>query len=284
MTDLPADFRMYLYGPDNSLVGLSDNLGRADEVFEVLDAIVGRYQLVVDSPRGEAADSPYQLMWSWSGEGTNPAVAAAPTAVVATPGGVAAARTVILTDNFDNADAGRLTRAIRDPDDNFVGGYEGGAYIIRKVTSIPDRSWSIGVPGLNSDGALEIDVRIVGDTDNRQVSLFCRRSGGVADRKWYRFVLNVDRGTFWIILTEGPTSDFIVPVTPSERINRGNAVNRLGLNCVGDRIAGTINGEEVTAVRDSRYAQGTFGFSAGTFVNGPFPGEFVFDNLVAMAP
>ncbi|MBM2812879.1 MAG: hypothetical protein HW416_3638, partial [Chloroflexi bacterium] len=284
MSDLPADYRIYLYGPDRSLVGLSDNPGRTDEVVEVGDAAAGRYQLVVDSPRGEAAGSPYQLTWSWSGEAANPAVAAAPTAVVAAPGVVPAARTVILTDNFDNVDAGRLPRTVQDTGGDFVGGYEGGAYIIRKVTSIPNRVWAIRVPVPASDGALEIDVRIVGDTDGRHVSLYCRSSGAGANRKWYRFIVNVDRGTVQLIRTEGTASNSIGPVTPSDRINRGNSANRLGLSCVGDRIVGTINGEEVAVAHDSHFTEGTFGFAGGSNISGPFPGEFVFDNLVATVP
>jgi hypothetical protein len=57
-----TDLRLYAYGPDGELFGVSDSVGFDDEVLDIAEAPPGRYQVFVDSPQGEATDGPYQLM------------------------------------------------------------------------------------------------------------------------------------------------------------------------------------------------------------------------------
>lgn len=59
--ELGADYRIYLYGPDSTLVGLSDNPGDSAESIEIPGAGPGLYVVIVDSPRSEFSDRPYYL-------------------------------------------------------------------------------------------------------------------------------------------------------------------------------------------------------------------------------
>lgn len=64
LTGLQADYRLYVYGPDGSLVGISDNRGVIDEVVVILGARAGEYQAFVDSPAGEVTSAAYGILAS----------------------------------------------------------------------------------------------------------------------------------------------------------------------------------------------------------------------------
>jgi hypothetical protein len=81
LTNLPADYQLWVYGPDNSLLALSNNPGTEDEVVNVGFIGVGYYWIVIDSPSGESSDAPYTL------NATTVAPVSAPTAV-GTPAGL----------------------------------------------------------------------------------------------------------------------------------------------------------------------------------------------------
>ncbi len=62
LTNLFADYQLWVYGPDNSLLGLSNNPSTQDEVLTVSNIGIGSYWIVVDSPSGEASEEPYTLV------------------------------------------------------------------------------------------------------------------------------------------------------------------------------------------------------------------------------
>ena len=62
LTNLYADFQLWVYGPDNSLLGLSNSPSTQDEVLTVGNIGTGTYWIVVDSPSGEASEEPYNLV------------------------------------------------------------------------------------------------------------------------------------------------------------------------------------------------------------------------------
>jgi hypothetical protein len=62
LTNLPAAYRLYVYGPDRTLVAESSNPGAQNELIEVSVATPGEYQVFVDSPLGETSPDPYLLI------------------------------------------------------------------------------------------------------------------------------------------------------------------------------------------------------------------------------
>ena len=58
---LAADYQLWVYGPDNSLLGISNNPGIASETVNATNVGPGTYWIVVDSPSGATAEQPYAL-------------------------------------------------------------------------------------------------------------------------------------------------------------------------------------------------------------------------------
>jgi hypothetical protein len=70
--NLGGDYQLWVYGPDNSLLGISNNPGNANEEVRATNVGTGTYWIVVDSPSGQASELPYTLF------ATNAAPQAAP--------------------------------------------------------------------------------------------------------------------------------------------------------------------------------------------------------------
>jgi hypothetical protein len=62
MMSVAANYRLYAYAPDGSLVGVTSRSGEADLVIEVQDAPLGQYIIIVDVPDGQPSGAPYQLV------------------------------------------------------------------------------------------------------------------------------------------------------------------------------------------------------------------------------
>ena len=73
LTTLAADLQLSVYGPDSSLLGISNNPGTQDEVLTVSSAGPGTYWIVIDSPSGEASEEPYTLVATTAGAPAAPA-------------------------------------------------------------------------------------------------------------------------------------------------------------------------------------------------------------------
>jgi hypothetical protein len=81
LTNLPADYQLWVYGPGDSLLALSNNPGTQDEVVNVGFIGIGFYWIVIDSPSGESSELPYTL-------NATPVAFADPATAVATPSGL----------------------------------------------------------------------------------------------------------------------------------------------------------------------------------------------------
>jgi len=61
LTNLPANYQLWVYGPDGSLLGLSNNDGTTDEKIVVPNKGVGTYWVTVNSQNGDVNASPYTM-------------------------------------------------------------------------------------------------------------------------------------------------------------------------------------------------------------------------------
>jgi hypothetical protein len=59
--NLAGDYQLWVYGPDNSLLGISNNPGNANEEVRATNVGTGTYWVVVDSPSGQVSEAPYTL-------------------------------------------------------------------------------------------------------------------------------------------------------------------------------------------------------------------------------
>lgn len=277
LSNLPAEYRLYVYGPDGSLSALSTESGLAERVVELSEAAPGRYGIFVDSPRGESSLAPYHLLATVT-SAVAPAIdSPSPTGpvplapVIASP---PAAGAVLFQDTFDSASA----RAMRTSSSSqYTVGYLDGEYQIRILDSAHDLIEGAYIPGSFADASIQVDVRVAGGPGFQTVILDCREQPG-DDRRQYRFRVDLEARSFSLVLTNGadPERD-LVPPQPSAAIRRGNEVNRLLLTCAGTTIVASINGVEVAAVEDGTYAAGRMWFGIG---RSAAVSDLRFDNLV----
>ena len=60
--NLPADFELSVYGPDGTLIALSNRPGYQDEILNITNVGAGTYSLVVDSPGGDWSSDAYTVL------------------------------------------------------------------------------------------------------------------------------------------------------------------------------------------------------------------------------
>jgi hypothetical protein len=120
-----------------------------------------------------------------------------------------------------------------------------------------------------------VDVRLVGPTAGRYISMGCRDS----DDGYYVLLVDPDEGTIRLG-RRGQSTQNHVEDEEFPAINRGNAVNRVELRCAGSMLSVTINGQLVATVSDANLREGELFIGAGVY-NGEPDGtvEARFDNL-----
>ncbi len=64
LTNLPGNYQLWVYAPNNDLLGLSTNDGTTDEKVQVTNQGVGVYWVTVNSQNGDANEAPYTLFSS----------------------------------------------------------------------------------------------------------------------------------------------------------------------------------------------------------------------------
>jgi hypothetical protein len=131
------------------------------------------------------------------------------------------------------------------------------------------------------NAALSADARLVGAIPARFVAVHCRFSGP----RGYDFKVEPDRRQFTLVPAEGPDKPQVTleDWTPSTIINNGTGWNHLEIACMGDSIAGSINGVQVATAHDSTYAQGNLFISVGG-AGSVLPIDARFANLVVTRP
>ena len=202
-----------------------------------------------------------------------------PTPLRPSPTARPGAATILLADDFEDANVGWLPTSSPRPSDYQVG-YEAGRYFIRKVNPDWDGLPSAFLPGSYADASIEVQVEVVGvagEPLGRSVALFCRQVGN----RGYRAVVDVDGGAFWLSRDDSSTQKVrLTEPSPSSSLRAGNARNHLELTCAGPTIAFAINGTNVAVVHDSHYGEGGFGISMARFQGSPGTAEAWLDDLV----
>jgi hypothetical protein len=188
--------------------------------------------------------------------------------------------TVLLADEFDDPVRGRLPRA--SPDETLYHfGYQDGEYASQRVSMDGTRYATVLLPGTYSNTTIAVDVRLVGDTNQRVVSLECRRQRGV-DEQQYRLEMQTTPGSFRLLRFQSATETDLVPWTASDAIRGGNASNRIELTCTGDTLRARINGTQAAEVQDGALQEGSLAISAGV-LDRRLLSDGRFDNLVVTA-
>lgn len=191
-----------------------------------------------------------------------------------TPPVVPAPGRVLLADDFDEAAVGKLARSSPTPV-QYEFAYVEGEFMIRKVHLGPGLPVAL-LPGQFDDASLAVDARLVGETDDRYISLACRRQ---ADASQYRLSVVPESGRFALVRWDG-TDPVVLRSSSSATIRRDSATNRLELICSGPTIAARINEQHVVAVEDSTYAEGAMSIGVSALVGANLAAEARFDNLV----
>lgn len=156
-----------------------------------------------------------------------------------------APETVLLADRFDDPARGALPIAIIS--DYVRTGYNNGEYQIAGVSSAAVGAPYVALPGSYTDTTLTVDARVVGETDQRHFTLYCRTSG---ERfTFLDITLSSGEVVIWRATNYGASQTPMV-FPPAESIRRGNASNRFQLSCSGATISATANGVLIASLED----------------------------------
>ena len=187
---------------------------------------------------------------------------------------------------FDGAgDIGSFVMPHRRPDYEYA--TETGEFVVRTSAIGRSNSGHMGVPPQVGDAVTAVDVRLDGQIVDASVRLSCRVRFSGPNFSGYFVWLDPIEGRFGLHRQDLPPEDRLVELVQwqqSDAINRGTAVNRLMLRCVGDTISVIINGHEVGSARDGAYRSGFSGVEAlrGGAVRGEL--EARFDNFIIARP
>jgi uncharacterized delta-60 repeat protein len=181
--------------------------------------------------------------------------------------------TVLLADNFDDPPNGRLDAVSTDPANSSLA-YLGGEYVIQDLTS--QRLASSDLPGEYDDVSLAVDVRLVGQSEDRYIAFGCR----LTDSGHYRLVLDPFNRTVRIVRWDDAGPTILVRDTQSNAINPDNQRNRVEFICAGATLTARVNGVAVATVSDSSFRSGALYIGVDSYANTLGTSEARFDNLV----
>lgn len=270
LTDLPADYDLYLTDASGGIVGQSVHEGTAPEQIQVtLNA--GTYYAVVKSDRSREVDptSNYTLKLT----------------AVALPRPVAGERRTLLIDRFDDPANGSLPSSSANPN-VLEQGYVDGEYELRNVDPA-NRGQGVRIPGTFAGATLSIDVRLLGATAGRFVGLQCQRRpvlSNVPPSVTYTLRVYPSSQSFELTRTLDGQQSIILPRQSSPAIHPGNAWNTFEFRCTGDTLSAVANERELGSTSEgSDHWVGFFLYIVG--VPGEMPHAQVrLDNLVVYSP
>jgi len=181
---------------------------------------------------------------------------------------------VLFQDDFSNPDSG--WDRVETPDG--ITDYGDGIYRIL-VNTVNTDVWAN--PGLDfTDVYIEVQAAKVSGDDNNDFGVICRY---LDNENFYFFVVSSD-GYYGIGKIINGDQQLIGSdsMPPSEAINKGTAINHLRAECVGNKLAFSVNGQRLAEYEDGDFTSGDVGLLAGTFDQ---PGtEIHFDNFMVLKP
>ena len=158
-----------------------------------------------------------------------------------------------------------------------LGDYSG---VYRILVNVPDYDlWSVAGASF-TNVQLEVDAGRFGGPQENRFGLVCRYRD---PQNFYFFIISSDGYYAVGKVNAGVRSLLGQPeMTYNAAIPTGIAPNRLRFDCIGDMLAGYVNGKMIALVQDFDLAAGDVGLIAGAFDT---PGvDVVFDNFVVYKP
>jgi hypothetical protein len=154
---------------------------------------------------------------------------------------------------------------------NSVIGYENGKYAI-EVLNTDQLSWGNAFQSFD-DFVIEVDTSKVAGPDDGGFGIVLRY---VDMDNFYYFVVTADGQYRFSYYLNNSRTD-IIDWTASDAINKGNALNKLGVACKGNHFILSINGTVVEDFTDDTFTSGDIGLLATS--NTAAGVKVTFDNL-----
>lgn len=131
-----------------------------------------------------------------------------------------------------------------------------------------------------SDTVIEVDATKIGGPDDNDFGVICR----YRDADNFYFLIIASDGFYGIGKYTSGEQSLIGSdsLYQTDKINAGNATNRIRAECSGNTLRLSVNGSLLHEVNDSDHSSGDVGLMAGTFDT---PGtDILFDNFVVRSP
>jgi len=181
---------------------------------------------------------------------------------------------VLFQDDFSDVSSGW----IQDYNANGLTNYLDSGFRIT-LTSPNWLMWS--VPHLQfNDVRIEVDATKMSGPDNNNHGIICRY---IDEGHFYYFTISSDGyyGIAKFIAGKGTLLN-MQTMQYSQAINQGESTNHLSVECVGESLKLSVNGEELVRVIDGEYRAGEVGLIASTYDE---PGtDILFDNFSVLKP
>lgn len=168
--------------------------------------------------------------------------------------------------------------ATPEPTARLLYGYVDGEYYLRSFGPTQSVPVLLDAP----DATIAVDVRLLGDTTQRTVSVGCRFRSTPLGNYGYRLRVEPARGVYRLVREDGARDFFLRRDRPSSAIRPGNASNRLEITCSDTTITAAINGTIVATAQDSTYRAGSLTIGVGARGEPVLVTEARFDNLVVI--
>ncbi len=241
---------------------LAVSLGCTSDLENIGLATAAPTEIIVDSPT-QAPALPTDT--------TAPVPTAEPTAEPNEPD-----ENVLFADDFSNTNSG--WDIYEDPENpNGVTKYEADQFKIGVYTS--NYFYWANPHGNFEDVAVEVMVQKSSEEDDVMFGLICRH---VDVENFYSLVISADGYAAIRKRFEGSELAYLVDWTDSPAVLRGNQLNLLRAECVGDHLSLFVNGQLVIETHDSDLIYGDVGLLGGTFEAEQL--EVFFDNFTVYTP
>ena len=183
---------------------------------------------------------------------------------------------VLYQDDFSNETTGWP----RARTDEGITDYENGIY--RIFVNLENQDYP-RTPGLNlqSDLRVEVDATKVAGSDDNDFGVMCRYQD---NNNFYQFFVSSDGYVGILKMVDGASQNISADqLIDHPAVNIGNAMNRIGADCLGDTLTMYVNGQQVLTARDTTFMTGgDVGIFAGTYDE---PGTDIhFDNFIVIKP